>query len=92
MSLGKGLAILGGIIGAGAVLASAPVLTISAPLWGLFGSTYTINGLAAAGVAASTAAGAGLGKLAGETGGALVIQGMDESSKRLMSMLQSVSN
>ncbi|SLM30955.1 exported hypothetical protein [Desulfamplus magnetovallimortis] len=85
MSLSKGLAIIGGTIAGGAALAaSAPVLTVTAPLWGILGTTYTINGVSLAGAAACTAAGAGIGKIAGQTGGALVIQGLDDASQKLI--------
>ena len=83
----KGMTILGGVIFGGAALAVAPVLTISSPLWGVMGATYTINGFAAAGVAAATATGAGLGKVAGETGGALVIQGLSNASQKLLNKI-----
>ncbi len=85
--LAKGLMLLGSVVAGGAALAVAPVLTVSAPFWGIMGTTYTVNGVAAAGPAAATAAGAGLGKIAGQTGGALVIQGLDQASENLMAKL-----
>jgi len=84
----KGMTIIGGVILGGAALAVAPVLTISAPLWGIMGATYTVNGIAVAGVAAAAATGAGLGKVAGSTGGALVIQGLDSVSQNLLNKLK----
>ena len=72
---------------AGAALANAPVVVVSAPFWGLMGTTYTVNGVAVAGVAAATAAGAGLGKIAGQTGGALIIQGLDDASQSLLNRI-----
>jgi len=85
----KGLTLLGSIVFGGAALAaSAPIVTVSAPLWGIMGATYSVNGLAAAGVAAAAATGAGIGKIAGETGGALVIQGLDSVSQNLLNKLK----
>ena len=89
MSIAKGLMILGGVVAGGAALAAAPVLTVSAPFWGMMGTTYTVNGLAAAGAAAATAAGSGLGKLAGQTGGTLVIRGLDDASQKLVDRIGS---
>ena len=86
----KGMTIIGGVIFGGAALAVAPVLTISAPLWGVMGATYTVNGFAVAGVAAAAATGAGLGKVAGETGGALVIAGLSDASQKLLNRIKPV--
>jgi hypothetical protein len=85
----KGLTLLGSVIAGGAALCAAPILTVSAPLWGIMGTTYTINGVAAAGAAAATAAGAGLGKVAGETGGAMVIEGLSKASQDLFNKIKS---
>ena len=86
-SLAKGLMLLGAAVTGGAALAAAPIVTVTAPFWGIMGTTYTVNGVAAAGVAAATAAGAGVGKIAGQTGGALVIQGLDDTSQKLFNRL-----
>ena len=51
--LAKGLMLLGSVVAGGAALAAAPVLTVSAPFWGIMGTTYTVNGVAAAGAAAA---------------------------------------
>ncbi len=84
MDIVKGITILGGVVAFGSSLALAPVLTVST---GILTTTYTVNGLAAAGAAAATAAGVGIGKVAGETGGALVIQGLDAASQKLVDRL-----
>jgi len=84
----KGLILLGSVVAGGAVLAAAPVLTVSAPFWGIMGTTYTVNGVALAGAAAAAATGAGLGKVAGQTGGGIVIEGLNEVSENLMAKLR----
>jgi hypothetical protein len=87
--LTKGLMLLGSVIAGGAALTSAPILTVTAPFWGFMGKTYIVNGIAAAGVAAAAGAGAGLGKVAGETGGAMVIEGLSRASQELFNKIKS---
>ena len=89
MNLAKGLAIVAGAVATGvAVVGGAPILTVSAPLWGIMGTTYTVNTAAAAGIAAAAGTGFGLGNLAGQTGGSLVIEGIDCGARSLADKLK----
>ena len=89
MPLLKGVMILGGaMIGAAAVAANGPLLVVSMPLFGMFGATtYSVSALGAAGISAGIASGLAFGRVAGETGSALVIQGMSSASESLMEKL-----
>ncbi|MBF0396853.1 MAG: hypothetical protein HQK78_08785 [Desulfobacterales bacterium] len=97
----KGLLILGGALAGGILACTAnPVLavvTATETVGGFLGiggttaatTTYTVSGIAAAGTGACAAIGAGVGKIAGQTGGTLVIQGLDEVSQNLINKLKS---
>ena len=89
MPLLKGVMILGGaMLGAAAAAATGPLLVVSAPFLGVFGATtYSVSALGAAGVSAGIAPGLAFGRVAGETGSALVIQGMSSASESLMEKL-----
>ena len=89
MPLLKGVMILGGaMLGAAAAAATGPLLVVSAPFLGVFGATsYSVSALGAAGVSAGIASGLAFGRVAGETGSALVIQGLSSASESLMEKL-----
>jgi len=83
----KGTLILGGAaLGIAAAHVAGPLVLVTSSIWG--GSTYVVNALAAAGLSCSLASGYALGKVAGQTGTALIIQGLDETSAQLVSKVQ----
>lgn len=95
MSLLKGAMVVGGaIVGGATACAALPVITVastpSLAAW-LIGSTttYTVNGAALAGATCAATAGAGVGRIAGQTGGALVIQGLDDMSQKVVDKMRS---
>ncbi len=89
-NLMKGALMIGGaaICGA-AALACCPILTVSAPLWGLLGTTYSVSAIGAAGAGCGLALGTAFGRVSGETGAALVIQGLSEASEKLLQEIDS---
>ena len=89
MNLAKGLALLCGVIAIGIAYSKGiPLVLVDAPYWGFWSSTYTVNPSALAGVAAAMGAGYGVGKLAGQTGGTLIVEGIDNGSRELANKLK----
>ena len=92
MNLAKGLALICGIIATIIALANGePILFVSAPYWGFMSTTYSLNTPVVLGIAAAIGTGYGVGKLAGQTGGTLFVEGVDEGSRQLASKLKKKS-
>jgi len=83
----KGTLILGGAaLGIAAAHVAGPLVLVTSAIGG--GTAYAVNALAAAGLSCSIASGYALGKVAGQTGTALIIQGLDEASSQLVRKVQ----
>lgn len=88
MSIGKGLLLLGTTAAVGAMISSGPLLSVTAPIlwWGT--KSYRIGSLAACGIATALSLGNATGRVMGETGSAVTIQGISEMSQQLAERLK----
>lgn len=82
--LGKGLLLLGGTLAVGSMISTGPVLTVTAPLFWWGAKSYKVGSAAAAGVAMALSLGNATGRVMGETGSAVTIQGISEMSQQLV--------